>query len=124
MLAPLLEGARDWIVPPGQAAHLRQTHFAARAAERGVRSIPGHLLLWVVQEAHRRGRTDLVAPVWPICDESTLYRIRLPEGVFYPVFRGDVAVTIYGAREKRNLCRARRGRKKHHGRRLKPAVAR
>jgi hypothetical protein len=123
-MTPLLQGAWEWCPPVRAADIFGSTHFAARCAERGVRSVPGYLLLWVVKEALDRGRDDLVAPVYAICEESTLYRILLPEGAFFPVIRGGVPVTIYTAKEKQNLRRTRRMRRRHTGSRVRKAVAR
>lgn len=123
-LEPILQGAQDWL-PPGDyvLGLFERTHFAQRCRERGVRSVPGGLLLWVVKEALERRRTDLVEPVFRICDESELCRILLPEGAFYPVLRGGCPVTIYTAAQKREMQRVRRARKRHKGTRLRRAVA-
>ncbi len=118
-LQPILEGARSWCPPADVQERFGAAHFAIRAAERGVKSVPGHLLMWVVLEALARGRDDLVAPVFPIGDGSVLYRILLPEGPFYPVLRGGRAVTIYSRREKRQQAAARKFRKRCFGTRLR-----
>jgi len=122
-LRPLLEGARDWIPPADAARIFGRTHFADRAADRGVRSVPGHLLLWVVLEALRLERSDLVEPVFLLCegDGSFLYRVLLPEGVFYPVVRNGAAVTLYSAAEVRVLRQRRRHRHRMVGRRQRRA---
>ena len=116
---PLLLGVQDWLPPARTADIFGKTHFAARAVERGVRSIPGHLLLWIIKEAIHLGRADLVSPVYALCDESTLYRVILPEGQFYPVVKDGAPVTIYSATEKRKLQRSRRLRKRHTGARAR-----
>ncbi|WP_291732311.1 hypothetical protein [Leisingera sp. F5] len=121
-LRPILEGARGWTVPADTAGQYGACHFAARAGERGVRSIPGHLLMWVVLEARRLGRADLVERVYDMGDGATLYRILLPEGAYYPVARGDRLVTIYSPREKRQMAVNRRFRKRHFGTRMQRAV--
>lgn len=118
---PLLEGARDWVPPENVAELYGAGHAAIRARQRGISSIPGGLLMWVVLEAVRRGRTDLVAPVYQICEGSTLHRILLPEGPFYPVFREGALVTIYGPREKRQMRHTRRLRKRKTGSRVRKA---
>lgn len=115
MLRPLLEVASDWIPPAGVQQLLGGSHFALRAGERGVVSVPGGQLLWLVGQARQRQREDLLEPVFRLCPESTLHRIILPEGAFYPVIRGGVAVTIYSPFEKRQLRRARRLRRRVTG---------
>ncbi len=121
-LRPILEGAQEWHPTVDTAEVFGRTHFAKRAAERGVRSVPGHLLLWMVLEAHRGGHADLIAKVWPICEESTAYRILLPEGAFYPVIRGIAAVTIYNQDQIRMVRKARRLRKRMTGSRIRRVV--
>lgn len=122
-LRPLLEGAQDWRPPANTAALYGTTHFAMRADERGIRSIPGHLLLWVVAEALRQDRTDLVAPVFLMSEASRAWRILLPEGCFYPVVRlGGCLVTIYTQAQIKNVRHARRQRKRMTGKRARFVV--
>lgn len=123
MLVPLLEGARTWVVPPQTEAVFRATHFAQRATERGVVSVPGYLLAWLVCEALDTGRADLIEPVFRLDPEAVLYRVLLPEGAFYPVVRGARPVTLYTAAEKRNLRFTRRMRKRTTGCRSRRTVA-
>jgi hypothetical protein len=120
-LRPLLEGASSWRVPAGTAERFGACHFAIRAGQRGVQSIPGALLMWVVLEALEHGRSDLVEWVYDVGDGSALYRILLPEGAFFPVLRGGRLVTIYSAREKRDMAAARRFRKRCFGTRRRRA---
>lgn len=117
MLRPLLEGAFDW-VPPGDVSRgAPVTHFGQRAAERGALAIPGDLLKWAVERAISEGREDLAEPVFSVDDAGArLYRVILPDGVFYPVVKGDGhAVTIYTPDQVRSSRRARRNRNKHRG---------
>jgi hypothetical protein len=120
-MLPLLTAAADWIAPAFAINPEPVTHFGQRAAERGVDSIPGDLLKWAIERAVGEGREDLVEPVFLICSDSRLFRVMLPEGVFFPVIKGRVAVTIYSAEMVRQLRRARRRRKREQGRRQRGA---
>lgn len=120
-MLPLLTAAADWIVPAFAINSSPVTHFGKRAAERGVDSIPGDLLKWAIEQAVGEGREDMVEPVFPICSKSRLFRVLLPEGVFFPVINGGVAVTIYSEEMVRQLRRARRWRKRNQGRRQRGA---
>lgn len=118
MVAPLLQGMDHCVPPPEVLTLVPVTHFGKRATERGVSSIPGDLLKWVVETALNSRRDDLVELVFVIDSESTLYRIHLPEGLFYPVLANSgIAVTLLTAKMLRQVkhsrarCRHRTGRR-------------
>lgn len=117
MLVPLLQGLGK-APPEAMRDSLSQTHFAARAAERGVRSVPGWVLLWAVREALAGGRADLVEPVFQIRPGAMLYRILLDEGAFYPVVCDGVPATIYTQAQARKHRHGRRLRKRQTGCRM------
>jgi hypothetical protein len=121
MLRPFLPGVADMVPPPALFNSTPLTHFGERAGQRGVCCIPGDLLKWAVERALFEGRQDVIEKVWDICPDTSLYRILLPEGAFYPVIRRDngVAVTIYSQAEKSTSRLGRNLRKKHCGRRTR-----
>lgn len=125
-LQPLLIAAADWIAPQGLLDDpAPRTHFGIRAAERGVSTLPGDLLKWVVERALFLDRGDLVELVFRIDQESRLFRIILPEGMFFPVVsqRGN-AVTIYTTEMVRKARADRRWRLAKHGCRQRSARVR
>jgi hypothetical protein len=120
MLVPILDVAQNWAVPRDARARFSGTHFARRAAERGVTCLPGWALQWVVIESLDRHRSDLIAPVFDLNEGATAYRIILPEGCFYPVVRASGAVmTIYNQEMMRRVRRGRRARFKRTGVRVR-----
>lgn len=92
-----------------------QCHFNARAAARGVVSLPPEALRLAVRFAVAAGRDDLAEPVFETCARTRAYRILLPEGVFFVLVRIDTSapVTIYS----RDMMRAHRRGRKHRLRR-------
>ena len=120
MLVQLLEAPMAGLQVDLEAAALHQGgHFDQRAAERGVTSLPGYVLLAVCEAALAARREDMIEKVWPICPASSCYRVLLPEGAFYPIWRGGRFRTIYSADEIRKARDERRRAKKSHGRRMR-----
>jgi hypothetical protein len=117
MLTPILQGARYWPVPSDLERSAGQSHFAQRAVERGVSSVSGAVLFWLVDQALACHREDLLAPVFTLDCHSALYRILLPEGPFYPVIRMARPVTIYTQNQVRAVRHARRLRLRQYGQR-------
>jgi hypothetical protein len=113
MVSPLLEGVQNWTPPEDVDLVHVLAHFAIRAEERGVVSVSGSRLLWYVNAALRRRRDDLIEYVWPTRTGGDLYRISLPEGLFYPVVRGGCAATIFDADGKRRAQVGRRLSRRH-----------
>lgn len=110
MLVPILSVASEWTAPDGVGFGPPRTHFGDRAAERGVRSIPGDLLKWAVEVSVAQGRTDLAEFVFAIDAQSLVFRVLLPEGPFYPIVTpAGRAVTIYSQSQLRNVRRSRQG---------------
>lgn len=118
MFAPILEAAQEWVAPGVDQENLSRSHFARRCADRGVASLPGWVVHWMVLEALARGREDLLEPVYNLSKGAVLYRVLLPDGPFFPVVRDGVPVTIYSVTEKRDLRFIRRRRKRRKGTRL------
>ncbi|PCJ08763.1 MAG: hypothetical protein COB16_06635 [Rhodobacteraceae bacterium] len=108
MVAPLLEGVQNWGLPADVDQRHGVPHFVERAEERGVVSVSGAQLYWYVSLALVRGRDDLVELVSPTRSGGVLYRIWLPEGLFYPVIREGRPVTIFDAEGKRRAQLGRR----------------
>ena len=71
--------------------------------------------MWVVKEALRLGRDDMVEWVYDVGDGAALYRILLPEGAYYPVVRNSRLVTVFSAHEKRGQASNRKFRKRCFG---------
>lgn len=127
-MVPLIEGALDWRCPLDLAAPPTKSHFGRRAEGCGVNSVPGDLLRYLCQTALDQGRSDLIEHVFPLDSGSDLYRVILPEGLFFPVSRADrvtglpVIVTLYtcdmarAARRERKDWRCKR-RVRLHARR-------
>lgn len=112
-MRPLVEAARDWVCPDGLTSKKPMSHFGVRALERGAQSVPGDLLKWVVERAVREAREDVAERVFPLSHNCSLYRVDLPEGLFYPVvLHCDggrmVAVTILTQRMAGNLRKERK----------------
>lgn len=128
MLDPFLDGAAAWGVPDFiDLSAPTQTHFADRAREFGVQSVNGDLLKHQVERAITMGRLDMVERAFKICPVSSVYRIMLPEGLFYPVIRTNtrrpgasvVAVTLYDAERFKGTRRNRNSRKRNTGNALR-----
>lgn len=121
-LAPILSVAGTWTAPGDLGAPgAPRSHFGARALQRGVVSIHGDLLKWAVERALDLGRADLVEFVFAIDADGRLFRIMLPEGLFYPVISpGGTAMTIYCAAQVRRLREVRKSRLRKTGSRIRP----
>lgn len=116
MLQEFYRAAAQWTPPAVLLSGPAKTHFGQRAAERGVNSIPGDVLKWAIERAVTAARHDLVEHVFDIDPATRVYRVILPEGVFYPVIsRGGTAMTIYTQGMLRQVRNARRGRKQACG---------
>lgn len=124
MLRPILSALDDYTPPAGLDAEGPKTHFASRAENRGVKSIDGELLKWLVERALHEGRADLIEKVFDVCPATAIYRVLLPEGPFYPVVRQATlkARTLYSRDELRGQRFGRRMRKRLQGRRSRRAV--
>ena len=117
-----------WRIPAPRLLSNAETHFAARAVERGAveTQAQGAALKWLVEECVRSGRAGLAAHVFDICDRASIYRIRLPRGVFFAVVsrdRAPVAMTIYTRAEIRAHRAGRRRRLRLRGRRDRGGAA-
>lgn len=123
-MRPLVEAAGDWVCPDGLARRDPLSHFGGRALARGVQSVPGDLLKWIVERAVREAREDVAERMFSVAPACYLYRVDLPEGLFYPVVRycdggRVVAVTIYTqrmagqVRKERKDWRRKRPVRKH-----------
>jgi hypothetical protein len=118
MLVPMLSVAGAWVAPDGCGVGRARSHFAERAAERGVTSIHGDLLKWAVEKAVADRRSDLAELVFSIDAVSRVFRVILPEGAFYPIIAPNGnCVTLFSAREIRQTRHARKGRLKRAGKR-------
>lgn len=117
MLGDFLEGTEGWTPPAGMGDGAPVTHFGQRAAERGVASVHGDRLKWMVERALFEGRGDLIERVFQVCPETAAYRILLPEGPFYPIvrLRQGKARTIFDHAAIRDQRQGRRKRKKSSG---------
>ena len=119
MLKPLIcDETRGWHVPAEALRACAETHFAMRAAERGMVDVPPALLKWVVDEALRLGRDDLVQHVFDLGERATLCRILLESGPWYPVIcpAQRTAMTLYSADMARRVRRKLKWQRRNPGR--------
>lgn len=111
-LRPIIEGlpCRAWAgADPGGPF----THFGKRAAERGLRSIPGDALKDLIEQFAREGRDDLVEHVFDLRGANwarlIVMRFIAPEGVFFAVLSESFnAVTLYDRKLMRSVRRKRK----------------
>lgn len=95
-----------------------QSHFGQRAQARGITSVPGDVLHWVIRWAVCAGRADFVEFVFSHDNGKKFYRFRVDEGMFYALIgQGCSPVTVYTAqmirqeRARRKRCRRFRSRR-------------
>ncbi len=121
MLRPILSALGEWVPPHDLGRGEPISHFGQRAAERGVASIHGDILQYLIHRALAEGRGDLIEQVRPLCDETMAFRVLLPEGCFYPLIKGDPprAVTCYDQKQMRQVKLSQRWRRRKSGTRAR-----
>lgn len=96
MVALIMPGLAGWVVPQDVNRTAPLSNFGKRAGEFGILSVPGDLLKWAVECCLSYRRDDLVELVFQLDAASTLYRIALPEGLFFPVIANNGhAITLF-----------------------------